>query len=128
MSFQISDYAFKEDDPRIVAKYLQDKLEPEDGIYTGNYAHILYYLLDRQSPVRYLHPSLFWADHHREALEVDVAAEVLRVKAADPRFIVVREAFPDDRFEPWLSENYQVVKVFPFKDVKVLERIPGTGD
>jgi len=121
--FQKMDFFDKTDDPRIVADYLAEQLKPGDQIYTGNYSHILYYLLDRKSPTRYVHPSLFWSAQHIAAMDIDIDQEIQLIKAAAPRFVLMRKEFPDERFEELLRQGeYQVVKIFPFKGLKVLEK------
>lgn len=120
---QKKDYIDKPDYPRIVARYLEERLAPGDRIYTGNYAQIIYHLLDRESPVKYLHPSLFWKPEHIHALEIDVDREVAKLRKAAPRFVLVRDTLPDDRLDDWLADKYRLAKVFEEKNVLVYERV-----
>ena len=119
---QKQDYIDKKDHPRIIANYLSKKLEDGDQIYTGNYAQIIYHLLDRTSPIKYIHPSLFWEAHHITALEMKVDEEVEKIRKANPRFILVRNELNDHRLDTFLKERYQIAKVFEEKGVKVYER------
>lgn len=120
---QKKDYIDKPDYPRIVAKYLEERLEKDDGIYVGNYSQIIYHLLDRRSPVKYVHPSLFWKPEHIYALEFDVEEEVKKLQEAAPRFVLLRDEPDDHRLDEWLAREYRVIKVFEKKNIYVYERI-----
>jgi 4-amino-4-deoxy-L-arabinose transferase-like glycosyltransferase len=122
LMFQKMDYYDKTDDTQVVADYLSPKLGAEDRIYTGNYAQILYFLLDRPSPIKYVHPSLFWETKHMEALGLVVKKEVEKIKEAAPRFILVRDSLGDDRLEAFLKNDYRLAKIFFEKNVRVYER------
>lgn len=120
--FQKKDYYDQLDYPRIVAQYLAGRLEPQDRIYTGNYAQIIYHLLDRHSPIRYVHPSLFWERKHLDALEIPVAEELQKLKNDPPRFILVQERLDDNRLDNFLEKNYRMVKTFRENKIKIFER------
>ena len=94
--FQKKDFLERPDYPRRIAAYIAPQLAPDETIYLANTSHIAYHLLERLSPIRYVHPSLFWSDKHIKALEVDVAAELVRLRDAAPAFIVFKE---DQRIE-----------------------------
>jgi len=108
--FQKNDYLDRPDYPRVLSEYVSPKLAPDDQVYFANDAHVAYFLLDRQSPVKYVHPSLFWSEKHIKALEIDVAAQMDTLKAATPEFIIFKE---DERlanrksFWNWLQSDYQ---------------------
>lgn len=91
--FQKKDFLDRPDYPRQIAAYIAPRLEPDETVYLANISHIAYHLLERTSPIRYVHPSLFWSDKHIRALEIDVAVELERLLEADPAFIV----FKDDK-------------------------------
>ena len=109
---QKKDYLDRPDSARQIAAYLQDKLAEDDGIYTGNSHQILYHLLDKKSPITYVHPSLFWEQKHIKALEIDVKKEMAKITGHPPKFIIIREDVKDDRFEKFLEENYVFLKNF----------------
>lgn len=111
---QKKDYFDKPDYPKTVAAYLKPKLKPADQIYTGNDAQIIYHLLERQSPIRYIHPSLFWEEKHIKALDIDRSREIRSLKAIAPRFIMVRDSLPisDGAIDLYLQEHYQLDKRF----------------
>lgn len=120
--FQYKDYIEKPDYPRMAAQYLEERLAEDETIYTGNSSHIIYYLLDKTPPNKYVHPSLFWTDRHIQALEIDVAAEITKIKESQPKFVLLRSTWRDDRLEDWMAENYTLVKTFGKDKIKVFER------
>jgi hypothetical protein len=109
---QKKDYFDKPDYPRMVAKYLRPKLNADDQVYTSNYSQIIYHLLDRQSPIRYIHPSLFWEEKHILALEVDRGQEIDRLKANLPKYIIVQDSFLPSGVDQFLEGKYQKVRQF----------------
>lgn len=93
-------YSYKEDPSRDLAAYLQPRLGPEEEIFTINSQQILYHLLDRPVPTRYVHPSLLFYDHHVAALAIDLQAEADLIFARPQlRYIVVRAS-------DWADERY----------------------
>ena len=102
----------KPDHARAIARYLQDQLQPEDRIYTSVSHQILYHLLDKESPTKYVHPSLFWEQKHLHALEIDLSEEMAKITDDPPRYIIWREDRKDDRFDDFLANRYQLVKTF----------------
>lgn len=111
--FQKKDFLDRPDYPRRIAEYIAPRLEPDETIYLANTSHIAYHLLERTSPIRYVHPSLFWSEKHITALEVDVAAELARLQQADPAFIILKD---DERiarrtaFMIYLEQHFTKVK------------------
>lgn len=119
---QKKDYFDKPDYPRQIAEYLRPKLGPTDQIYTGNYSQIIYHLLDRQSPIRYIHPSLFWEEKHIKALEVDQTLEISRLKAAGPKYFIVQDSLKPGTVNQYLKQHYQPLSQFGDR-ITVFERL-----
>ncbi|MEM6379056.1 MAG: hypothetical protein AAF705_12645 [Bacteroidota bacterium] len=120
--FQYRDFIDKPDYPRMVAQYLSENLEDNEEIYTGNSSHIIYYLLDKKVPNKYVHPSLFWQKKHIQALEIDVPSEVTKIKASKPQFLLLKKIWADNRLAEWMAENYTLVKTFDQDRIQVYER------
>ena len=102
----------KPDHARDVAQFLEGRLEPEDRIYTSVSHQILYHLLKRESPTKYVHPSLFWEQKHLRALEINLPAEMAKITDSPPRYIIWREDRKDDRFDALLAGQYRLIKTF----------------
>lgn len=112
--FSIRDHAGKTDTPRQIAAYLRPRLQPEDVIYTGNHFHILYYLLEKDSPTPYVHSSLLNTPSHREALNIDFDKEVRRITEIRPVYILIQNKGKNriDWIFPFLDEYYILEKQF----------------
>ncbi len=100
------------DQPRRIAEYLRPRLSPNDGIYTGNYHHILYLLLDKKSPTPYVHTSLLWDQHHVNALGVDLANEAEKILDQKPKFVLVRNYFPENALSKAIFARYEPMHTF----------------
>lgn len=100
------------DHPRRIAEYLRPRLSDEDQIYTGNYHHILYLLLDKKSPTPYVHSSLLWDKHHVSALGVDLAGEADKILDQKPKFVLIRENVPENELSKAIFARYQPVHTF----------------
>jgi hypothetical protein len=106
------EYVFKKDIPREVAAYLEPKLKPDDVIYTGNYHHIIYYLLKKDSPTKYVHRSLLLGVHHIKALDINADEEFRHIMAQRPVYIIIQKEYPDGMIKDFIYENYILEKEF----------------
>lgn len=120
--FQTIDYIKKPDYPKQAAHFLKERLQPDDQIYVGNAAHIIYLLTDRFPLHPHVHPSLFWTPKHYEALEINISEEVATIKAAKPRFVLMRRKELDDRFGSWLDDDYELIKSYDNNLIMIYER------
>jgi len=109
------EYVFRKDIPRAIATYLKPRLKPEDVIYTGNYHHIIYYLLQKDSPTKYVHRSLLLGDHHIKALNINADEEFRNIMSQRPVYIIVEKEYPAGMMKEFILENYQVEKEFEGK-------------
>ncbi|MEL6655130.1 MAG: glycosyltransferase family 39 protein [Bacteroidota bacterium] len=117
----ISYYTKKVDDPRVVAAELQERLEPGDLVYTGNYHHITYHLLGQQSLTPYVHSSLLFYEHHVNALEIDLEQEAQNILRQDPRFVLLRTDHPHNKLTDLIYDQYTVTDTLLDK-VWILEK------
>lgn len=101
---QKKDYIDKPDNARVIARYLNERLEPDDQIYTKE-GQILYHLTDRLPLIRYVHPSLFWKMRHVIAMEIPLDDEIAKVTEAKPRFMVFRLPL-EERYFPYFRREY----------------------
>jgi hypothetical protein len=106
------EYVFKKDIPQDIATYLEPRLKPGDVIYTGNYHHIIYYLLKKDSPTKYVHRSLLTAEHHIRALDIDAEAEFDNIMAQKPVYIIVQKEYPVKKMNDFIKLNYKIEKEF----------------
>lgn len=106
------EYMVRKDVPAEIADYLRPKLGKEDNIYTGNYHHIIYYLLKKDSPTKYVHRSLLLSENHIRALNINAAEEFRQIMDRQPAYIIVRDEFPDSLMNNYIHINYIVEKEF----------------
>lgn len=115
----------KPDRPRAVAQWLQQRMAPTDQLYTGDYHQIIYLLLDKESPTPYIHRSLVWDPHHRQALGIDINQETRRILGSQPRFVLLQDKAPYNELKERILAHYALVHTFPF-GVEVYElKSPG---
>ena len=106
------EYILKKDIPREIAAYLKPKLNEDDVIYTGNYHHIIYYLLKKDSPTKYIHRSLLINENHIRALNIDVDHEFHKIIAANPLYIIIKNEYPEGIMRDFIKANYKLEKDF----------------
>jgi 4-amino-4-deoxy-L-arabinose transferase-like glycosyltransferase len=116
------EYVFKKDVPREVASYLESRLKPDDIIYAGNYHHIIYYLLKKESPTKYIHRSLLIVDKHIRALNINVEEEFRKIKEKRPLYIIVKREYPVQSMQGYIDENYILEMEFE-GEVRVFRRL-----
>jgi 4-amino-4-deoxy-L-arabinose transferase-like glycosyltransferase len=106
------EYYMREDIPEEIAEYLEPKLNEDDVIYTGNYHHIVYYLLKKDSPTKYVHRSLILKDKHIKALDINVDEEFRKIIALQPVYIIVEKDYPAGIMKDFIAARYKEEKVF----------------
>lgn len=77
------------DKPRQVAEYLKNKMDKNEWVYLTDYKHIVYYLLERDSPTKYVHPSLLTNPDHARAFGIDGKKEIKEIIEKQPDWIVM---------------------------------------
>jgi hypothetical protein len=110
---QKRDYYDKPDIPKEVAQYIRPLLQPGDRIYTGNYQQVVYYLLEQDCPVKYVHRTLMCDQEHRSALQVDLPREMNRLMAMNFRFILMAKPYCYEPFNEYIREKYTLIKEIP---------------
>ncbi|HOW25016.1 MAG TPA: glycosyltransferase family 39 protein [Bacteroidales bacterium] len=114
MAFSFRDHAGKTDTPRQIAAYLKPRLLTEDVIYAANHFHVLYFLLEKDSPTPYVHASLLTNPDHRRALNIDLERELQRIREKDPVYILIQFKGKNrtDWLNPFLEDHYFIEKQF----------------
>jgi 4-amino-4-deoxy-L-arabinose transferase-like glycosyltransferase len=106
------EYIMRKDIPGEIANYLEPRLKPDDVIYTGNYHHILYYLLKKDSPTKYIHRSLLLNENHIKALNINVDEEFRHIIAQRPVYIITENDYPPGMMKEFIMDNYHIEKDF----------------
>jgi 4-amino-4-deoxy-L-arabinose transferase-like glycosyltransferase len=110
-------YGRKPDYPRVVMEQIQPYLGEQGHVYTGNYHHIIYHLLDQPPPTPYVHSSLLFYDHHVRALDIDLQAEAAKIlnPAALPAVVLLRTEHPDNALTAAIFDRYILRDTLPDK-------------
>lgn len=92
------------------AGYLRERMAPDDYLYVAEGDPILYYLTDAPLPTRYLLPPLL-NDDLAPMIGVDPLAELERIMALRPRYVVLLEEYRRDpaflaRLQAHLARDY----------------------
>jgi hypothetical protein len=106
------EYVFRKDIPREVANYLEPRLKADDVIYTGNYQQIIYYLLKKDSPTKYIHRSLLLERRHIKALDINADEEFRHIIAKRPLYIITEKEYPAGMMKDYIMNNYHIEKDF----------------
>jgi 4-amino-4-deoxy-L-arabinose transferase-like glycosyltransferase len=89
---------------RDVAAYLESRMTKEDILYCNKSA-VLYFLLEKSPPVKYVHPTLLTNPAHYGALGIDPEEELRRVAGQRPQFMVI-EGTPIGTIEELIRAEY----------------------
>ncbi len=121
--FQWKDNYKEPDTPKEIAAYLKPLLQDEDVIYTGNYQPVVYHLLDKESPTKYIHRSLLLDENNLYALKIDHNKEMQTILRKKPKFIFTQEKYEKDNsiLNDTLNLKYDLVKRFR-REAKIYRR------
>lgn len=106
MISQYKKFWSRTDSSREIAAYLKDKIEPETKIYTSQ--TVLYYLLDKSSPTKYIHGSLIYDKDHIKAFSIDQEEEFNRIKKYAPDYVVAYKSGKAFQVK-WLASQYNLI-------------------
>ena len=112
--FLAPDYA------REVAKHIRKDFTETDKIYVGNYEQIIYYLLETDSPTKYVHSTLLFSPKHTY-LPVNREKEVERIIKGKPKYVLIQKQ--NALLESLLAEDYFIDVSFRDNEIKVYKRI-----
>jgi len=113
------------DRPRKIAAYLKAEMEPGDSVYLSNYSHVVYYLLKKECPTRYVHPTILTNPEHARAFGIDAKVEIEKVMESRPAFVVLREPYP--MMNELMDREYSLQKTFFDGSVSVFKRRNNDG-
>jgi 4-amino-4-deoxy-L-arabinose transferase-like glycosyltransferase len=109
---QKKDYYDKIDYPEIIADYLHTEMTSDNMIYTSNYQHIIYFLLGKASPTKYVHRTLLFNERHIKALNINTQEEFHTIIQLEPDYIIAKEPFNHKLLKPFIQTKYSVDTVF----------------
>lgn len=94
---------------RKIANYLEDKMDDDDKVYVSNYQQIIYYLLDVESPTKFVHSNLLFTDTHK-VFNINAEDEIKRIIDTSPEFVLIQHK--NELIEGLIKDNYQLVRKF----------------
>ncbi len=121
---QKKDYIDKPDYPKQISKYLAARMDKNDNIYTGNYHHVIYFLLGKGSPAKYVHRTLILDPNHIKALDIDIDAEIERIIDAEPSYIIYKGTVCFRELHDFIDHNYELVKTYD-TDIYIYKKTDG---
>lgn len=125
LSMQFKYLLNKPDYPKMEAEYLNGRMEKEDRIFVMG-SHIVYFLCQKEAPLKYIHTSLMIRKDHVKTFMIDQAAEFQKIKELQPRFIVVEGdaymTFTQLYLEDMLKEHYKISKTWNSDQIVCFER------
>lgn len=119
-AINIQRFCLKPDIRREIAAHISPQLRPNDIIYAP-VATILYFLLDKSPPTRYVHSSLLTNADHIQALQIDVDLEFSKIIAQNPRFIILNTAVQNTVLQTYLQKHCYLQRSFE-GDIALYER------
>jgi 4-amino-4-deoxy-L-arabinose transferase-like glycosyltransferase len=110
----------KRDYPREVAAMIKEELKPGESIYVSNYEQIVYYLLELDSPTKYVHPNLIFTDTHK-AFKINVDNELNKIMASSPHFIIVEK--DNKKMGELLANKYKLIWAVKKGSIRLYQQI-----
>ncbi len=92
-----------------VADYLKKGLSEKDIVYVSNYEQVIYYLLKKESPTKYVHSSILSTDLYK-AYDIDNKSEIRRIIRGRPKYVLVWRKF--GLVQDMIKNDYQLDKTF----------------
>lgn len=93
-----------------IYEYLKPKVTAEDNIYTGDGPQILYWLLDKRSPTPHIHQNHLTYPDKIATYDIDVRAEMDKIFATDPRFVILSVTYPHDFVVQRMERDYAAIR------------------
>lgn len=103
------DNVLEPDSHQEVANYLEKNSTEQDFIFVSNCEPIIYYLLERETPSKYVHANLLFTDLH-EVFRFDNLKEIQRIMDRNPRYVLVQ--YENKIVEAIISNRYVLDRTF----------------
>lgn len=112
----VKDDILEADTPHDVAHYISEEKNPDDVVYVSNYQQIVYYLLEQDSPTKFIHSNLLFTETIK-AFNVDADKELRRIMNRSPEFVVVQKN--NEKIKKLMGKNYRLIKEFEDGNVQI---------
>lgn len=115
---------FTPDPVDLVADRIRAELQPGESIFIANYHPVIYALTDAALPSRFIFPAQLTGSAFTQVAGIDTDAEVARIMATRPRFVVVdRGWWP--RMRPSAADIIAVALERDYRMVATVDEVRG---
>ena len=114
------DEYLKPDYPREVATYISEEGDPGDRVFVSNYQQVIYYLLEQDTPTKFVHSNLLFTNTIK-AFGVDADYELQRIMDNNPEFVVIQRE--NEKVEKLMGVEYKLIQTFNNEKISVFRRI-----
>ena len=121
LGLQYRNFVRKPDVVREAAHYLEHIIDQDDVIYCDA-TTMIYFLLDKSPPGRYVHTTLLSDPRHIDAIGVDVNEEYRKIFGKDPDYVITRDK-PPPRLKEYIDRHYRLIATIR-DEVMIYERKP----
>lgn len=105
---KVRSYFIRPDYPRLVARHIRESSPEGRTVFSDNYQHIVHYLTDSYPLTKYYHPGLLNRKEHQQTLQINNRAEVKKILAQQPDFIVYSPYTTAPVLVQWYYEEYEL--------------------
>ncbi|WP_235934036.1 ArnT family glycosyltransferase [Sunxiuqinia indica] len=109
------------DEPEVIADYLQKRITHEDNVFVANYEQIVYLLLEKECPTKYVHSSILNSPHLSMAFNVNPELELIEVLKKKPKYILIENKF--ELLEKMIHSDYILERSFFNEKVRAYRRV-----
>lgn len=102
-------YFIKPNRAELFVDFFEDRMRPDDTMYTGDAPQFLYWYFDKLSPTPYIHSSLMLKDSHIQTLEIDVQEQLNNIFERRPTYIILSEKYKHQDFKASVEAIYRPV-------------------
>lgn len=120
LTLNIHSHIVKPDYPMEIAEYLDDHTSDQEIIYTGNYRQVIYYLLEKSSPTKFVHPTIL-STGLGSAFRVNTLQEIRRILRKKPKYIIIERDYP--QLEKEMHSQYRQERTFKNNRIRLYRRI-----
>lgn len=102
-----------------VAHYLQENTTSDDLVFVSNYEPVIYYLMQRETPTKWVHANLLFTDLHK-AFQFDNLEEIRRIMNQHPKFVTVQ--YKSEIMDEMMGTDYSLDRTFRNGEILVYRR------
>ncbi|MFA9390900.1 MAG: ArnT family glycosyltransferase [Prolixibacteraceae bacterium] len=102
-----------------VAAFLKENTNDDEMVFVANYEPIIYYLMQRETPTKYVHANLLFTDLHK-AFRFDNKVEIRRIMNQHPKFVTVQ--YHSELMDEMMGSDYVLDRTFRDGEILVYRK------